>query len=277
MSLPVPVRFGAVQSYLGGGARLRQASESFLAEFAKSVRRPVEVSLSNDYVDLLASVVCGQVHLAWMPPIIHMRATPKGASLVAVSERGGALTYRSAVLVRDESPYRTLRDLRGVRIAWTERKSAAGCRFPRLDMLLAGLEPTRDFVIERFVGSAQRAAEAVVAGEADVCACYVREGASDTGADAHADVTRALGPIAAKLRVIHVTDAIPGDGIVVAPTLDAAARDRLAQALFALSDAPDGRRAIKALIEADRLSPVTPAFQKLLGRWSEAATHRTSW
>jgi phosphate/phosphite/phosphonate ABC transporter binding protein len=267
-----PLRFGVSRHH--GGQQLVDGARRFASVLGEALKRPLQLVVASDYDRLLEGVLIGGIDLAWMPPLLHSRAVAEGALLAAVSERRGERTYRSALLVRDDSRFRALADLSGARVAWTDRSSASGYLFPRLHLEAAGIDPVHDLDGESFLGTPARACAAVVAGEADLCACYVSDvdGASWSRARAADDarglaraqaamldqVRDAVGEAAAAgLRVLDVTDAIPPDGLVLGAPLDGWEQARLRDALLALHRSPDGADAIRGLLHADRLAPVT--------------------
>src|SRR5438067_9347542 len=140
---------------------------------AKGLGSPVMASMADDYEQLLKCVLDGAVDVAWLPPLLHARAAEQGARLVALPQRGGWLTFRSALLVRNDDPAKKISDLRGARAAWRDRSSASGYLFPRLEL------PPAAIGAEKFFGSVIDAAQAVVNGDADLCTCFVSDAARD--------------------------------------------------------------------------------------------------
>ncbi|MEK6607126.1 MAG: PhnD/SsuA/transferrin family substrate-binding protein [Myxococcota bacterium] len=272
MALPYQIVFGISESYGRGGPELIGAAIRLVAVLEHAVGHSVRIQVCGEYTELLEGVHAGRVQVAWMSPLLHARAEALGATLVAVCKRGDALTYRSALLARDDSAIAGLADVRGKRIAWVDPKSASGYVFPRIELIGAGLDPKRDFASEHFYASSALAARAVIEGDADVCACYVGEDAAWSDGAAVADVRRLLGADADRLRVIHVTDAVPPDGMVVAASVESAERDRLRDALVSLGASEHGRAALHALTGADALLPVTDALRRTLAHWSRAIT-----
>jgi phosphonate transport system substrate-binding protein len=223
----------------------------------------VHVDVAADYAAIAHAVVNGRAHAAWMPPVSHARATLAGAHLVAVAERHGGLAYRSALLVRTDSVWTAPSGLHAVRAAWTDPSSASGWLFPRLHLLAAGLDPKRDIASEKFYGSAEGALAAVAGGEADLCACYVRD---TNPAQALDDAERVFRGAREKLRVLAITDLIPPDGVVVGPGMDQTARAQIATALLGLHHRDLGRAALAELMQAERLVPPTDDVLRLVQR-----------
>lgn len=272
MTLPSPLRFGVSRS--SGGPHPLDGGEMFVAALGASLGRvlgadepyPVELKITTDYQELLDAIVAGRLHLAWMPPVGHAQATTKGPRLLAVAERRGALCYRSALLVRQDSMFTMVESLRGARCAWTDPSSTSGYLYPRHLLASAGIDPRRDLALEAFYGTARAALEAVAIGAADVCGAYAREGAGRDTDLALTDVERIL-PLARKtLRVLAVTDLIPPDGVVGAAALSVEDRARVQAALVGLDSTEVGAAALAALMDADRLRAPTADVDTLISR-----------
>lgn len=261
--------FGISRSHAGhdldAGARL------FAEVLTERVGRRMAVTITPDYERLLDGVLVGGIAVAWMPPLLHVRAAHRGAPLAAVSQRGGALAYRAALLVRADSHRTSVRGLRGARAAWADPYSASGYLFPQLHLLAAGVDPRYDLASEAFHGSAAAACRAVVDGDAEVCAHYISDAAGGKR-DNHwslgqLELRQALGDhVGSQLRILDVTDPIPPDGMVLAPPLDGRLQAALRDALLSLHSDSDGARALHSLLQAERLMPVTGDVVKIIAR-----------
>ncbi len=252
--------------------RVAASLPGFCAQLSRSLGEPVAADTRQSYQELLGALLDEgeRLALAWLPPVLVARALAAGGTLLATPERAGSGSYRSALLVSRESGLAELPQLRGKRAAWVDRASASGYLFPRAELLQQpGFEgfpaAPRPFASEMFHGATVRAAAAVVAGEADFCACFVTSAAARDPRVAEQDLSRALGPLANKLRPLHVGALIPPDGLVAAPRTPPALRDRLAASLLALHLDAEGARALEALLQAARL---VPPGRELLGELS---------
>ncbi|HXU71984.1 MAG TPA: PhnD/SsuA/transferrin family substrate-binding protein [Polyangia bacterium] len=261
--------FGISRSHAGHD--LDAGAHLFADALATRLGRRIAVTVTPDYERLLDGLLVGGVSIAWMPPLLHVRAAMKGAPLACVSQRGGALAYRAALIVRGDSHRTSVRGLRGARAAWADPYSASGYLFPQLHLLAAGVDPRYDLAAERYYGSAAAACRAVADGDADVCAHYVSDRAGAARDErwklAQLELRQSLGDhVGGELRILDVTDPIPPDGMVLAPPLDgrlqAAARD----ALLSLHDDDAGARALHTLVQAERLMPVTGDVVKIIAR-----------
>ena len=266
MSAPVaaPLRLGACRTQ----PRVSYALPRLASSLAALIGSPVSAVQREGYQDLLDGFLAGDLDVAWLPPLLHARAAARGARALAVPIRAGSLTYRSALLVGPGAPFQDVNELRGARAAWVDRFSASGYHFPRLELERRGVVLAEALRSEVFHGSTVRAASAVASGEADLCACFVTDGAGRDLFHAQADLGRALGPLAERLRILHVTGPIPPDGLLAGLHLDPALAESLAQALLRLHETAEGSEVLRGLIQADRLVAPTEAVKRSLQVWS---------
>ncbi|MCA9519576.1 MAG: phosphate/phosphite/phosphonate ABC transporter substrate-binding protein [Myxococcales bacterium] len=261
-----PVRFGVVASFRGGADEIRRAAEPLLARFQETLGEPVELIIAPSYEALLGSLADHSVDLAWLSPILHIRAVAAGAEMIAVCRRHGSLTYRSAILVRGDGPIEGIHDLRGARFAWTDVDSAAGYVLPKQTLLDLGLSEV-DFVDETFHEGFQDAALSVASNAADVCACYVRD--TEDAEEARIDLRQALGnSIAAKLRILVLSDPIPCDGLVIGAHVADHEAAELKKALVTLSTTGYEESPVFKLFQAEALEPMNDRVEQILMSWS---------
>jgi ABC-type phosphate/phosphonate transport system substrate-binding protein len=195
-----------------------------------------------------------------MPPVVHAEAVARGALLAAVCEREGAVTYRSAVLIRDSVMQRASRDT-PLTAAWVDPSSASGCLVPR--MRLADRDRPGVLRSERFCGTFSAALTTLAGAEADVSACYVPLEAH-AGEQTLSWIERATAVSLPAVRVWTITDPIPPDGMVLGASFadHIPVRDTLLQ----LHDLVGGCDALRALTGADRLVPVRREVAAMIER-----------
>jgi phosphonate transport system substrate-binding protein len=272
MALTRTLSLGISRNQAGAGA---DSGSALLARaLSVGLGSPVHALVAEDYEQLLQQCLAGAVDLAWLPPLLHAKAAERGARLVALPQRGGWLSFRSALLVRKDHPPVAPGALRGVRVAWRDPASASGYLFPRIELATLGATPDKAFSNEKFYGSVVDAAQAVASGLADLCTCYVSDPAARDPERARAEIAKALGSVAAQLRVLHVTDPIPPDGFVVAAQVREDERAAISAALLALHTTTEGKKALEQVLQAERLAPVNDALLRSLKSWAEAAAAR---
>jgi len=163
---------------------------------------------------------------------------------------GGRAVYVTDFIVRADSPYKTLGDTFGGAIAYSAETSHSGYNAPRFH-LLSHVTPGRHAFYRKVLGPYIRqrpCLDAVVAGDADVAAIdgyavdLLRR--HDSGATAH-------------IRVVETTAPAPSPPLVASAGIDAAARERLIEALVGAHRSVEARALLDdlLLLRFDRVSP----------------------
>jgi phosphonate transport system substrate-binding protein len=199
----------------------------------------------------------GDVAAAWLPPVLTVRTCDagRGRLLVGAVRAPGAF-FHGTLFVRADAAYERVEDLRGSRVAWVDRESCSGYLFPRMALVLRGLDPDGLFASQRELGSHRAVARAVAEGEADVGATFLNMDASreDSGAISAGWYEATETP----MRPLLTTDPIPSDAFVARADLPAEVGDALRAALTSLHEDPVGARALRELFSVRRFEPVDP-------------------
>ena len=155
-------------------AELRAQLDRFCALLGASLRMPAAGLGVWHYHRLLEALEMGDVDVAWLPPILAGLAVARGRVLpIALPVRDGAAFYSTALFTRNDSPLRSIADLRGARVAWVDRRSAAGYLVIRAHLRSIGADLDRMFAADQFLGAHDAVARAVLDGDADVGATFV--------------------------------------------------------------------------------------------------------
>lgn len=229
------------------------------AALSEALDAPISVTAERSYAGLQRRVLAGEVALAWLPPVLYVRAHEAGAvAAVLRAERFAGASYQGAIFVREDSRVRRAEDLRGMRIAWVDRDSCAGYLFPRLALRGAGLDPDACFRSETFADSHARVVAAVASGGVDAGATHVQ-------AHDPADPERGLALAgwaafgdARAMRAVVVSASIPSDAVCVGASVPAETRERWVAALALAHALPRVSRLLRAMLGADRLTPGSP-------------------
>ncbi len=139
---------------------------------------PCELVIPASYADLVRDFLAGRLELAWFGGVTFVQASARGDALPLVM-RDIDREFHSYILVRPESPAKSLADLRGTRFAFGPRLSTSGTLMPVYFMRKEGIDP------ETWFGSVGHAAGH------DEAAYQVRDGQVDAGA-ANAQIVDAM-------------------------------------------------------------------------------------
>ena len=248
-SRPSALRFGlspALSSEVAreGGKRLAE----LLTERLGTEVRPMVFA---DYGTLVDCLSRGEVDFAWTPPEPFLDVFQEGGGMLAMMMRGGRITYEGALVVRADSPYESIADLRGESAAWVDRRSASGYVFAFAEVAkeLAGAEPLLGR--EHFHGSHRAVCEAVLNGWASFGATYAMR--SEDGRLIMSSWADLVPDRADELRAIAFTGPIPADNIAHRPQLPTDIVQHLITVLTELHESTAGAALIKEVLGAEQL------------------------
>lgn len=159
--------------------------------------------LYENYERQVASHFAGHYHVAWNSPLAWLQveaiASKLGRKAQAIAMRDTDCDLTSVIVVREDSPIRTIADLRGKKVGVGASDSPQATLIPLLHLAEAGLEPETDFAVRRFdvlvgkhgdhIGGERDAARALMQGEVDAATMidgnhllFGKEGTLPTGA-----------------------------------------------------------------------------------------------
>lgn len=214
-------------------ARVAKAAEVPLEPFDYPAPQPLEGLWERP--DLGLVFICGFPRRKYFPRTIPIAAP--------VPTRWGRPVYCSDLIVRADSPIRSLEDSFGSRMAWTVHHSQSGCNAPRHHLLKLG---GGKHLYRESVGpliSAAAVVQAVIEGRADIgpLDAYVHE------------LMKIHAPEqAAQIRTVDSTPPMPIPLLVAAPGFPDDRVQRLRAALLALGPIPElALDGFAAPVEAD--------------------------
>lgn len=115
----------------------------------------------------------GDVDFGWLPPLTFSRLREKKlARTLLVNQRHGAQAFHAVLAVRSGSRHYSLDRLQGARAAWVDPYSTSGYVLARIDLAARGIDPRTTFGEERFLGSHDAAARAVLEGRSDIVGTF---------------------------------------------------------------------------------------------------------
>ncbi len=199
--------------------------------------------------------------LAWVSPIPFIALLRNESVVPLASPQRGGTHYHGAIVVGASAAIGDLSALRGKRAAWVDRYSAAGFVVPRIQLAKSGLDVKTAFASQQFYGSHAAVVQAVADGAADFGATWVRlaPNGAVVGGPWLDDVE-----LERKLRIFATFGEIPPDVVAARKSLDLAVRERLREALLALTSEPRGEELVASVFGAEGLFvPNTASYEAL--------------
>lgn len=154
-------------------AENQAATQARFKELADVFRQKVGVEMriytATDYSGTVQALTSGQIHMGQMGASAYSAAwidSNGGVEpLVANQELDGALGYHSILIVKSDSPYKKLEDLKGKTLAWADPNSTSGYLIPLVSLRGAGIEPDKYFSKTLFSGGHEQSVLGVIGGQ----------------------------------------------------------------------------------------------------------------
>jgi phosphonate transport system substrate-binding protein len=209
---------------------------------------PVKVSVSTDYNVVIEAMASKQVDVGFLPPSNYVVAhdNRKAADLLVQATRLGVDDatgqptkdlvdfYKSEILVKADSPIKTVADLKGKKMGWQGVTSAAGYVYPGFVLKKAGVDPVKDVTGVQFQGH-DKAVIALLNGQVDAVGVFQ---------DIRTNMTKDYPDVFKQTRVLSYSDKIPNDTIAVRSDMDAAWKKKITDAFIAIGNDPEGQKVI---------------------------------
>lgn len=245
---------------------LQRSADALARALSERIHLPVRATVTLDYTTLVEAMRAGHVHFGWLTPsplVLAERLFPVRVLLTQV--RRGQATYYSALVVREDSRFRSIDDLRGASVAWVDPTSTSGYVIPRYLVLQRGHDPSTFFSRQVFAGQHDAAVFALQRGQVDVAAVWADPPDERTGAWTRYTANRP-GP---RLRPLVYSPPVPSDAIAT-PESFARAHPLLVRnvssALVAIGQSEEGRDILRRLNHTDGFVAADPAAYEIVRR-----------
>lgn len=128
---------------------------------SEKLGRPVSLKLSPNMGAAIKEVAEKHVDLAYLTPVAYLKAHKKGgAKIVAKTVTKGKASFQLMIVVKKDSPYKTVANLKGKTFAFGDKRAL----LQRAAVVGAGIN-MEDFSSYKFIGHYDNIARAVVNGD----------------------------------------------------------------------------------------------------------------
>ncbi len=206
----------------------------------------VEFTPVSDYAAAVETLVARKVDMAWFGGFTFVQANARsGGKVIPLVQREEDEKFRSVFITADPA-IKTLADLKGKDVSFGSQSSTSGHLMPRSFLLQAGVDPEKDFHRVAFSGAHDATIAAVASGKVQAGALNISVWEKFV-ADKKIDTS--------KVFVFYTTPPYYDYNWSVHADMPAALREKLTQALLALSrDTAEG----KAILELQRATRFVP-------------------
>ena len=149
-SADTPIIFSIVQWV--SAREQRSELQPAMDYLAKRLGRPVKLRVTDHFRNIEEDIRRGTVHMAEFSSCDYVRAYRDGLRLknIVTHVTNAGKTFKGLILVRENSPYQKLSDLRGQRFCFVNKRSCSGYVYVRIEFRQAGIDPDRDLATPVF-------------------------------------------------------------------------------------------------------------------------------
>jgi phosphonate transport system substrate-binding protein len=198
----------------------------------------VELIIPKDFDDFKKQVMTGAVDLGFANSVVYIQLKKNiDIEPLAVSaEKKGGTRFRGIIIARKDSGIETVQDLKGRKLIFVEKDSAAGHVFQMLTLSKAGLDVDKDFTKLPF------------AMKHDNVTLAVFNKAADAGGIREDDLDKMKDKVdLAQLKIVAYTDFFPNWPVFSTPKLAKAKSRAVMAALLKLKPSePEAERVLSA-------------------------------
>lgn len=222
-----------------------------LAEYlSKDVGEKVTLVIPKDFDSYKTLVEKGQVDIGFSNSIVYIQLKKNIAidPLAVSAEKKAGIRFRGIIITRKDSGIEKVQDLKGKKLIFVERDSAAGYIFQMLLLTKAGIDVNRDFTMLPF------------AKKHDNVTMAVFNKAADAGGIREDDLDKMKNKVdLSQIRIVGYTDYFPNWPIYSTPKLNKTAAAKVKAALLKLKP---GDPSAEKILEAAKLSGFAPITDK---------------
>lgn len=213
---------------------------------SKELDIPVKVSVSTNYNTIVEAMKSKKVDVGFLPPTAYTLAhDQKAADVLLQAQRYGVnkdgsnndklvKSYKSQFVVKKDSGIKSLKDMKGKKIALQDVTSTAGYTYPVAELLKEGINPINDMKITNVKGHDQ-AIIALLNGDVNVAVTFQ---------DARNIVKKDQPNVFKDTEVVELTEDIPNDTISVRSDMDDKFRDKLKKAFKDIAKTKEGHKIV---------------------------------
>lgn len=210
------------------------------AYLSRELKVPIEVTIGSSYDDVAERLKRGELDIVELSPYAYVRAKDLvSLTSLATVIADGSETTAGYIVVRDDSPVRELKDLKGASMGFVDRASTPGYILPVKLLRDRGIDPATAFSRIEFFGNHEATLIAVLEKRIDAAATF-------QGAFTSLRRTRGVDPLS--FRIIGKTPRTPRDIICASSSLPPEVAEAVKRALLRLSmGTREGREVLRPL------------------------------
>jgi len=210
--------------------------DGFLKHAEKVTGAKWELYQATDYSGVMNALIAGQINLAWLSGFSYCQtfSDSKGGvePLVAAAAVDGSMGYNAVVVVKADSPYKTIDDLKGKIVARTDPLSGSGYLIPTAAFRAMG-KPVDEYYKSPLSGGHVQSVLGVLKGTYDAAFTWTSKG------DGFGNIRQMMNQGLLKredIRIIWTSDPLPSPPVVIRKDIPADMRADMLKLFTGLKD-----------------------------------------
>lgn len=242
--------------------------DSFLKHAEKTTGVKWELYQATDYSGVMNALIAGQINLAWLSGFSYCQtfSDSKGGvePLVAAAAIDGSMGYNAVIVVRSDSPYKTIDDLKGKVVARTDPLSGSGYLIPTAAFRNMG-KPVDEYFRSPLSGGHVQSVLGVLKGTYDAAFTWTSKG------DGFGNIRQMMNQGLLKredIRIIWTSDPLPSPPVVIRKDVPA---DMRADMLKLFTSLHKVDMALAEAVAQGKTTGIMPVSHKDYGLMCQAA------
>ncbi len=158
------------------GRQTKQNTEK-IQKKQNAIAVSLDFQIGKNYEQIIDLLVQDRLDMAYLGPMSYLEAVDRGAKIeplvTAIDKNTGEPWYRACIIVKQNSPIKTLKDLKGKRIAFVDKLSTSGYLMPLATFKKLGIDDKRYFSQVLYTGSHSKTMAALEDGIVDAAATNI--------------------------------------------------------------------------------------------------------
>lgn len=213
--------------------------------------------VATDFGSLVEAMRSGKVHIAFLPGFSYVQAERvAGGKILLKAVRKGRAFYYSAIITAKD--FKSLADLKGKTIAWTDPSSASGHIMAKSSLMDLGIDPETYFSKQVFAGGHDALVLSVLNKTVDAGASLSNDPEGKDGI--WHQLLKDQGDKLKALKILHVSKPIPADGMATTNEYYAKHKDvvdKFTAIMIDLGKSAEGKKILYDLYHIDEMVPAT--------------------
>lgn len=245
-----------------------KSMDTFLRHAEKQTGVKWELYQATDYSGVMNALIAGQIHLAWLSGFSYCQTYSDSMGgvepLVAAAAIDGSMGYNAVVVVKTDSPYKTIDDLKGKVVARTDPLSGSGYLIPTAAFRAMG-KPVDEYYKSPLSGGHVQSVLGVLRGTYDAAFTWTSKG------DGFGNLRQMMNQGLLKredIRIIWTSEPLPSPPVVIRKDVPP---DMRADMLKLFTELKDVDMKIAEAVAQGKTTGIMPVSHKDYGLMCQAA------